>query len=45
MNYFEFLTKVIQTFLSWEHIVVKEANNFKIKSYIEDRKLIEKLLR
>jgi hypothetical protein len=26
MNYFEFLTDLISTLVSWEHVVVKKAN-------------------
>lgn len=45
MNYFQFLTKILQTFFSWEHLVIQQANENKLKSFSEDKKLIDRLLK
>lgn len=31
--------------MSWEHIILKYANDYNFKSYYQDKKLIERLLK
>ncbi len=31
--------------MSWEHIIIKYANDYNFKSYYQDKKLIERLLK
>ena len=45
MNVFGFLTKILGSFFSWEHLVVREASSKKLKSFSQDKKLIDRLLK
>ena len=31
--------------MAWEHIIIKYANDYNFKSYYQDKKLIERLLK
>jgi hypothetical protein len=45
MNVFGFLTKILESFFKWEHLVVQEASSNKLKSFCQDKKLIDRLLK
>lgn len=45
LNFFSFLTKILRTFFSWDHLVIQEANWNKLKSFTQDKKLIDRLLK
>lgn len=44
MNFFGMITRLLEDFMTWDHKVLRDASDMKLKSYTKDTKLVEKVL-
>lgn len=38
------ITRLLEDFMTWDHKVLRDASDMKLKSYTKDTKLVEKVL-